>query len=73
MIIPQEDNLLTNEAVRTCNSFPLQEESGWSCKGSKVKCCKKYKKGDQCRKCPKLAVFDELINRYYLENSKSGI
>ncbi|MCB0669805.1 MAG: hypothetical protein KDC80_28465 [Saprospiraceae bacterium] len=41
-------------------------EQGWSCKNYKKKCCKKYKKGNQCRRCPKLAAFDQMIERYYL-------
>jgi hypothetical protein len=45
-------------------------EAAWSCKNYKKKCCKKYKKGDQCRRCPKLTVFDRVIEQMYLTNTE---
>lgn len=47
----------------------LQE---WSCKSYKKKCCKKYKKGSQCRRCPKLAIFDMMIENYQLVRDCHG-
>ena len=50
-----------------------QNEVAWTCKNYKKKCCKKYKKGDQCRRCPKLAMFDRLIDQYYLASNASDL
>jgi hypothetical protein len=46
----------------------LGEQIEISCKSHKKKCCKKFKNGDQCRRCPKLAVFQEAINQWYLNH-----
>lgn len=64
-LVSENQKSLVQTDVSASETLPALE-SGWSCKNYKKKCCKKYKKGDQCRRCPKLAIFDQMIEKYYL-------
>lgn len=61
-IIVRQDEL-TPTVVEIYN---LGEHQEISCKSRKKKCCKKFKKGDQCRRCPKIAAFQKAIDQWYL-------
>ncbi|WP_196895663.1 hypothetical protein [Aureivirga marina] len=52
MLIFTPDTITTSGTINTMEDTSCGEACSTSCKKMKKKCCKKYKKGKRCKRCP---------------------